>query len=83
MNKAAGLRLSDKEYEILEQLKKAYNISNTSELIRVLIRKDYTNLLSYEGLEKLSEKQIFQLDLQNNCITIKKGKENAMHKAIM
>lgn len=83
MNKTAGLRLSDKEYEILEQLKKAYNISNTSELIRVLIRKDYTNLLSYEGLEKLSEKQIYQLDLHNNCITMKKGKENAMYKSIM
>lgn len=57
MNKNASLRLSEKEFEELEALKKAYNISNTSEIIRVLIRKDYKNLTTYEGLN-LSDKQI-------------------------
>lgn len=57
MNKNASLRLSEKEFEELETLKKAYNISNTSEIIRVLIRKDYKNLTTYEGLN-LSDKQI-------------------------
>lgn len=74
MDKTAAIRLSEKEYEKLEMLKQAYNISNTSELIRMLIRKDYTNLMDYEGLRNLSDKQIFSLGLYNNSI-IKKRKE--------
>ena len=59
MQKTTAIRLSDKEYEKLETLKKAYNVNNTSELIRMLIRKDYTNLTNYEGLNNISDKQIF------------------------
>lgn len=69
MNKNASLRLSDKEIEILEELKKAYKISNTSELLRILIRKDYHNLKGYEGLNNLSDKQIITLGLYSNCNT--------------
>ena len=69
MNKTTALRLSEKEYEKLEILKKAYNISNTSELIRVLIRKDYTNLSTYEGLNNLSDKQIIRVGLYNSSLT--------------
>lgn len=72
--KTTALRLSDKDTEKLEMLKKAYEISNTSELIRVLIRKDYTNLCSYKGINNLSDKQIIKLNLYNNSIT-KKYKE--------
>lgn len=68
--KTTALRLSDKEIEKLEMLKKAYDISNTSELLRVLIRKDYTNLLTYEGLNNLSDKQIIHVGLYNNSNTI-------------
>ena len=53
-------------------LKKAYGISNTSELIRMLIRKDYTTLTSYEGLMNLSDKQIINVALYSNSI-IKNG----------
>lgn len=67
--KTTALRLSGKEYEKLEVLKKAYDISNTSELLRMLIRKDYTNLVTYEGLNNLSDKQIIKLNLYNNSIT--------------
>lgn len=83
MNKNASLRLSDKEIEILETLKKAYNISNTSELLRVLLKKEYHNLMAYEGINNLSEKQIINLGLYTNCNTNKRRKENAMHKSIM
>lgn len=72
MDKTAAIRLSEKEYEKLEMLKQAYDISNTSELIRMLIRKDYTNLMDYEGLRNLSDKQIFPRGLYNNSIIIKK-----------
>lgn len=72
MNKTTALRLSEKEFEKLETLKKAYNISNTSELIRVLIRKDYTNLSTYEGLNNLSDKQIIRVDLYNTSNTIRR-----------
>lgn len=72
MNKTTALRLSEKEFEKLETLKKAYNISNTSELIRVLIRKDYTNLSTYEGLNNLSDKQIIRVGLYNTSNTIRK-----------
>lgn len=61
MTKTKAIRLSDKDYKKLETLKKAYNISNTSELLRMLIRKDYTNLVNYEGLTYLSDKQIFSI----------------------
>ena len=66
MYKTAAIRLSEKDNENLEKLKKAYNISNTSELIRILIRKDTTNLETYEGLKYLSDKQIVNLNLYNN-----------------
>ena len=69
MNKNASLRLSDKDMIILEDLKKAYDISNTSELLRVLIRKDHDNLVSYEGLKNLSDKQIINLGLYKDCTT--------------
>lgn len=69
MTKTTAIRLSDKEYEKLEALKKAYNISNTSELLRMLIRKDYTNLVNYEGLNYLSDKQILPIALFNNSNT--------------
>lgn len=59
MDKTTAIRLSDKEYKELEQLKKAYNISNTSEVLRMLIRNDYTKLISYEGLKEFADKQIF------------------------
>lgn len=71
-NKTTAIRLSEKEYEKLEMLKTAYGISNTSELIRMLIRKDYTTLTSYEGLRNLSDKQIINVALYNNSI-IKNG----------
>lgn len=71
-DKTAAIRLSDKEFEKLEMLKTAYGISNTSELIRMLIRKDYTTLTSYEGLMNLSDKQIINVALYNNSI-IKNG----------
>lgn len=71
-DKTAAIRLSDKEFEKLEMLKTAYGISNTSELIRILIRKDYTTLTSYEGLMNLSDKQIINVALYNNSI-IKNG----------
>lgn len=71
MYKTAAIRLSEKDNDNLEKLKKAYNISNTSELIRILIRKDTTNLDSYEGLKNLSDKQIVNLDLYNNNTTKK------------
>lgn len=69
MQKNTSLRLSDKEQKILDELKKAYDISNTSELVRVLIRKDYNNLKSYEGIENLSDKQIINLGLYKDCTT--------------
>ena len=71
-DKTAAIRLSDKEFEKLEMLKTAYGISNTSELIRMLIRKDYTTLTSYEGLMNLSDKQLINVALYNNSI-IKNG----------
>lgn len=71
-DKTAAIRLSDKEFEKLEMLKTAYGISNTSELIRMLIRKDYTTLTSYEGLMNLSDKQIINVALYKNSI-IKNG----------
>ena len=71
-DKTAAIRLSEKEFEKLEMLKTAYGISNTSELIRMLIRKDYTTLTSYEGLMNLSDKQIINVALYNNSI-IKNG----------
>lgn len=71
-DKTAAIRLSEKEFEKLEMLKTAYGISNTSELIRMLIRKDYTTLTSYEGLINLSDKQIINVALYNNSI-IKNG----------
>lgn len=67
-NKTAAIRLSEKEFEKLEMLKTAYGISNTSELIRMLIRKDYTTLTSYEGLMNLSDKQIINVALYKNSI---------------
>lgn len=67
-DKTAAIRLSEKEFEKLEMLKIAYGISNTSELIRMLIRKDYTTLTSYEGLRNLSDKQIINANLYNNYI---------------
>lgn len=70
MNKTTGIRLSDKEHEELLVLKKAYNISNTSELLRMLIRKDYTTLTSYKGIDNLSDKQIIQVGLNKKCKTI-------------
>ena len=75
MDKTTAIRLSDKEYKELEQLKKAYNISNTSEVLRMLIRNDYTKLISYEGLKELSDKQIIKVGLFNNSITksVKEG----------
>lgn len=75
MNKTTAIRLSEKEYKELEQLKKAYNISNTSEVLRMLIRNDYTKLTSYEGLKELSDKQIIKVGLFNNSITktVKEG----------
>lgn len=66
MNKSTALRLSEKEFEKLEMLKKAYSISNTSKLIRTLINNDYATLMKYEGLQNLSDKQIISLDLYNN-----------------
>lgn len=66
MNKSTALRLSDKEFEKLEMLKKAYSISNTSELIRTLINNDYATLMKYEGLYNLSDKQIIKVGLYNN-----------------
>lgn len=66
MNKSTALRLSDKEFEKLEMLKKAYSISNTSELIRTLINNDYATLMKYEGLYNLSDKQIIEVGLYNN-----------------
>lgn len=83
MNKNASLRLSDKDIEILETIKKAYNISNTSELLRVLLKKEYHALMAYEGLYNLSEKQIINLGLYTNCSTKNRRKENEMHKSIM
>lgn len=71
-DKTAAIRLSEKEFEKLEMLKTAYGISNTSELIRMLIRKDYTTLTSYEGLMNLSDKQIINVALYKNSI-IKNG----------
>lgn len=71
-NKTTAIRLSEKEYHELEMLKKAYNIGNTSEMLRLLIRKDYANLLSYEGLKNESEKQYFKVGLYNNSITNKR-----------
>lgn len=71
-DKTTAIRLSEKEIEKLEMLKKAYGISNTSELIRMLIRKDYTTLTSYEGLMNLSDKQIINVALYSNSI-IKNG----------
>ena len=71
-DKTTAIRLSEKEFEKLEMLKTAYGISNTSELIRMLIRKDYTTLTSYEGLMNLSDKQIINVALYNNSI-IKNG----------
>lgn len=68
MNKSTALRLSDKEFEKLEMLKKAYSISNTSELIRTLINNDYATLMKYEGLQNLSDKQIISVGLYNNYI---------------
>lgn len=67
-DKTAAIRLSEKEFEKLEMLKIAYGINNTSELIRMLIRKDYTTLTSYEGLRNLSDKQIINATLYNNYI---------------
>ena len=76
MSNTASLRLNEKDLRNIEDLKKAYNISNTSELIRVLIRKDHDNLMSFEGLNKLSDKQIITLGLYKNCNTsLRKGKE--------
>jgi len=75
MNKSTALRLSEKDYEKLEMLKKAYSISNTSELIRTLINNDYTTLMKYEGLYKLSDKQIINVGLYNNSITKRIWKE--------
>lgn len=75
-SKTTALRLSEKDYEKLEMLKKAYSISNTSELIRVLIHNDYTTLMKYEGLYNLSDKQLIKVGLYNNCITNLKRKEN-------
>lgn len=69
MSKNASIRLSDKEEIIINDLKKAYNISNTSELLRVLIRKDHENLKLYEGLTNLSDKQIISLNLHSHCST--------------
>lgn len=69
MTKTTAIRLSEKEYEKIEMLKKAYNINNTSELIRMLIRKDHTNLVNYEGLIYLSDKQIYPIALFNNSKT--------------
>lgn len=66
MNKSTALRLSEKEFEKLEMLKKAYSISNTSELIRTLINNDYATLMKYEGLQNLSDKQIISVGLYNN-----------------
>lgn len=66
MNKSTALRLSEKEFEKLEMLKKAYSINNTSKLIRTLINNDYATLMKYEGLQNLSDKQIISLDLYNN-----------------
>lgn len=71
-NKTTAIRLSEKEYHELEMLKKAYNIGNTSEMLRLLIRKDYANLLSYEGLKNESDKQYFKVGLYNNSITNKR-----------
>lgn len=71
MNKSTALRLSDKEFEKLEMLKKAYSISNTSELIRTLINNDYATLMKYEGLYDLSDKQIISVDLYNKKISTK------------
>ena len=71
-DKTTAIRLSEKEIEKLEMLKKAYGISNTSELIRMLIRKDYTTLTSYEGLMNLSDKQIINVAQYTNSI-IKNG----------
>ena len=79
MDKTAAIRLSEKEYEKLEMLKKAYDINNTSELIRMLIRKDYTNLMDYEGLRNLSDKQIFPLGLYNNSIILNRKE---LHKDV-
>lgn len=75
MNKSTALRLSEKEFEKLELLKKAYSISNTSELIRTLINNDYTTLMKYEGLYNLSDKQIISVGLYNNSTTKRKWKE--------
>lgn len=72
-DKTAAIRLSEKEFEKLEMLKIAYGISNTSELIRMLIRKDYTTLTSYEGLRNLSGKQIINANLYNNYIMKNRG----------
>lgn len=68
MNKSTALRLSEKEFEKLEMLKKAYSISNTSELIRTLINNDYATLMKFEGLQNLSDKQIISVGLYNNYI---------------
>ena len=75
MPKNTSLRLSEKENILLEELKKAYNISNTSELLRVLIRKDYNNLKAYEGINNLSDKQIFKMSLYTNDTTKNRRKE--------
>ena len=76
MSNTASLRLNEKDLRNIEDLKKAYNITNTSELIRVLIRKDHDNLMSFEGLNKLSDKHIITLGLYKNCNTsLRKGKE--------
>ena len=76
MDKTTAIRLSEKEYKELEELKKAYNISNTSEVLRMLIRNDYTKMSSYEGLKELSDKkQKIKVGLFNNSITkiVKEG----------
>lgn len=71
MNKSTALRLSEKEFEKLEMLKKAYSISNTSELIRTLINNDYATLMKYEGLQNLSDKQIINVGLYNKNYNMK------------
>ena len=74
-DKTAAIRLSEKEFEKLEMLKTAYGIRNTSEIIRMLIRKDYTTLTSYEGIMNLSDKQIINVALYNNSTTKRRWKE--------
>ena len=79
--KKLGNKALEKAFEPYEKINKtAYGIRNTSELIRMLIRKDYTTLTSYEGLLNLSDKQIINVALYNN--SIKKNGTKQRRKSI-